>query len=401
MSWPTLWNNRRLSTTRSPCQVPEMSDICKKSRLREISHKMKRSTSERWAISWSGPASVSRTSIWSAFNSRMSAVQARDDRNLKDNLNNNNLTCLCRNVCLHQHINLAMDFYRKRLTVQFSSVAQSCPTLCDPKDSSMPGLPVHRQLPEFTQTYGLWVSDAIHLILCCPLLPLPSIFPNIRVFSNESALLIRRPKYWSFNFNINLSNEHSGLIFFRMDWLDLLAVQRTLKSLFQHHRSKASILQRSTFFIVQLSHPYVTTGKTIVLTRWTIVGKVISLFFNMLSRLVITSLPRSKRHFISWLQLPSVVLLEFKKIKSDTVSTVAPSICQEVMVPDAMILVFWMLSFKPTFSLSSFTFIKRLFSSSSPFVLRVVSSAYLRLLIFLLSILIPACASSSPTFHMM
>ena len=201
-----------------------MSDICKKSRLREISHKIKRSTIELWAISWSGPASVSRTSIWSAFNSRMSAVQARDDRNLKDNLNNNNLTCLCRNVCLHQHINLAMDFYRKRLTVQFSSVAQSCPTLCDPKDSSMPGLPVHRQLPEFTQTYGLWVSDAIHLILCCPLLPLPSIFPNNRVFSNESALLIRRPKYWSFNFNINLSNEHSGLIFFRMDWLDLLAV---------------------------------------------------------------------------------------------------------------------------------------------------------------------------------
>ena len=225
-------------------------------------------------------------------------------------------------------------------SVQFSSVPQSCPALCDPKDSSMPDLPVHRQLPEFTQTHSLWVSDAIHLILCCPLLPLPSIFPNIRVFSNESALLIRWPKYWSFNFNINLSNEHSGLIFFRMDWLDLLAVQRTLKSLFQHHSSKASILQHSTFFIVQLSHPYVTTGKTIVLIRWTIVGKVISLFLNMLSRLVITSLPRSKRHFISWLQSPSVVLLELKKLKSDTVSTVAPSICQEVMVPDAMILVF-------------------------------------------------------------
>ena len=144
-----------------------------------------------------------------------------------------------------------------------------------------------------------------HLILCRPLLLLPSIFPNIRVFSNESALHIRWPKYWSFSFNISPSNEHSGLISFRMDWLDLLAVQGTLKSLFQHHSSKASVLRCSAFFPVQLSHPYMTTGKTIALTRRTFVGKVMSLLFNMLSRLVITLLPRSKLLLISWLQSPS------------------------------------------------------------------------------------------------
>ena len=149
-----------------------------------------------------------------------------------------------------------------------------------------------------------------HLILCCPLLFLPSIFPSIRVFSNESALCIRWPKYWSFSFSISPSNENSGLISFWMDWLDLLAVQGTLKSLCQHHSSKASILQHSAFFIVQLSHPYMTTGKTIALTRWTFVGKVMSLLFNMLSRLVIAFLPRSKHLFISWLQSPSAVILE-------------------------------------------------------------------------------------------
>ena len=179
-----------------------------------------------------------------------------------------------------------------------------------------------------------------HLILCCPLLLLPSIFPNIRVFSNESALCIRWPKYWSFSFNISPSDEHPGLISFRIDWLDLLAVQGTLKSLLQHHSSKASILLCSAFFIVQLSHPYMTTGKTIVLTRRTFVGKVMSLLFNMLSRLVINFLPRSKRLLISWLQSPSALILEPKNIKSDTVSTVSPSICQEVMGPDAMIFVF-------------------------------------------------------------
>ena len=156
-----------------------------------------------------------------------------------------------------------------------------------------------------------------HLILCCPLLLLPSNFPNIRVFSNESALHIRWPKDWSFSFNISPFNEHSGLISFKMDCLDLLAVQGTLKSLLQHHSSKASILWHSTFFIVQLLHPYMTTGKTIVLTRRTFVGKVLSLLLNMLSRLVITFLPRSKHLLISWLQSPSVVILEPRKCSVD------------------------------------------------------------------------------------
>ena len=180
-----------------------------------------------------------------------------------------------------------------------------------------------------------------HLILCCPFLLLPSIFPSIRVFSNESALHIRWPKYWSFSFNISPSSEHSGLILFRMDWLNLLAVQGTLKSILQHHSSKLSILQHSVFFMVQLSHPYMTTGKTMTLTLWIFVGKVVSLLFNMLSRFVIVFLPRSKKRLlISWLQSPSAVILEPKEIKSVTVSIVSPSICHEVMGPDAMILVF-------------------------------------------------------------
>ena len=179
-----------------------------------------------------------------------------------------------------------------------------------------------------------------HLILCRPLLLLPPIPPSIRVFSNESALRMRCPKYWTFSFSIIPSKEHPGLISFRMDWLDLLAVQGTLKSLLQHHSSKTSILQWSAFYTVQLSHPYMTTGKTIALTRRTFVGKEMSLLLNMLSRLVITFLPRSKRVLISWLQSPSAVILEPPKIKSDTVSTVSPSICYEVMGPDAMILVF-------------------------------------------------------------
>ena len=179
-----------------------------------------------------------------------------------------------------------------------------------------------------------------HLILCCPLLLLPSIFPNIGVFSSQSALHIRWPKYWSFSFNISPFNEHPRLISFRMDWLDLLEVQGTLKSLLQHHSSKASFLRCSAFFIVQLSHPYMTTGKTIALTGWTFVGKVMSLLFNILSRLVITFLPRSKHLLISWLQSPSAVILEPRKINSATVSTVSPSISHEEMEPDAMILVF-------------------------------------------------------------
>ena len=182
---------------------------------------------------------------------------------------------------------------------QFTSVSQSCPTLCNPMNPSMLGLPVH-----------------------------------------ESTLCMRWPKYRSFSFSISPSNEHPGLISFRMDWLDLLIVQGTLKCLLQHHNSKASILWCLAFFIVQLSHPYMTTGKTIALSRQTFVGKVMSLLFNMLSRLVITFLPSSKHLLISWLQSPSSVILELQKIKSLTVSIVSPSICHEVMGPDAMNLVF-------------------------------------------------------------
>ena len=180
-------------------------------------------------------------------------------------------------------------------SVQFSSVTHSCLTLCDPMNCSTPGLPVHHQFLEFTQTHVHRVDDAMHPshLLLSPSPPSPN-SARIRVFCNESTLRMRWPKYWSFSFNISPSKEHPELISFRMDWLDLLAVQRTLKSLLQHHSSKASIIQRSAFFTVQLSHPYMTTGKTIALTRQTFVGKlVMSLLLNMLSRLVITFLPRS------------------------------------------------------------------------------------------------------------
>ena len=183
------------------------------------------------------------------------------------------------------------------------------------------------------------VMPSNHLILCCLLLLPPSIFPSIRVFSNESVLCIRLLKYWSFSFNISSSNEYSGLILYRMDWFELLAVQGTLKSFLHHHSSKASIWL-SAFFNVQLSHPYMTTGKTTALTRWTFVGKIISLLLNMLARLVITYLPRSKCLLISWLESPSAVILEPKNIKSVTVSIASPSISQEMMGPHAMILVF-------------------------------------------------------------
>ena len=190
----------------------------------------------------------------------------------------------------------------------------------------MPGFPVLHRLHEFAQTRVHGVSDAIQ-----PSHPLSSpsppalIFCSIRVFLNESALLIRWPKYWSYSFNISPSNEHPGLIF-RMDWLDLLALQGAPKSLLQHHSSKASILLHSAFFMVQLSHPYMTTGKAIALTRWTFSGKVMPLLFNMLFRFVVTFLSRSKRLLISWLQSPSAVILEPPKIKSATVSTVSPSL---------------------------------------------------------------------------
>ena len=197
------------------------------------------------------------------------------------------------------------------------------------------------------------VMPSNHLILCRPLLLLPSIFPSIRVFSNESLLPIRWPKYWSFSFSISPCNEHPGLISFRMDWLDLLVVQGSLNSLLQHDSSTASFLQCSAFFIVQLSYPYMTIEKSVSLTTWTFVGKVMSLLFNMLSRLVIAFLPRRKCLLISYLQSPSAVILEPKKINSVTVSIISPPICHEVMGMDAMIFVFWLLSFKPTFSLSS------------------------------------------------
>ena len=192
---------------------------------------------------------------------------------------------------------------------QFSPVAQLCPLFATPWTAA------HQASLSITNSQSLLKLMSIesvmpfnHLVLCSPLLLLPSIFPSIRVFSNESVLNIRWPKYWSFSFSISPSNDYSGLISFRMDWLDLLAVQVTLKSLLQHHSSKASILWCSAFFIVQLSHPYMTTGKTIVLTRWIFVGKVISLLFNMLSSLVITFLLRSKHLLISWLQSPSRVI---------------------------------------------------------------------------------------------
>ena len=204
----------------------------------------------------------------------------------------------------------------------------------------MPGLPVTNSWSLLKLLSLKLVMPSNHLILCCPLLLLPSIFPSIRVFSNESVLHIRWPKDWSFSFGISPSSEYPGLISFRIDWLDLLDVQGTLKSLLQHHSSKASILQHSAFFIVQLSHPYMTAGKTIALTRWTFVGKVMSLLFNMLSRLVIAFLTRNKRLLISWLQSPSTVILEPKKVKSATVSIVSPSVCHEVVGPDAMIYIF-------------------------------------------------------------
>ena len=240
--------------------------------------------------------------------------------------------------------------YHQFSSVQFSSVAQSCPTLCDPMNGSTPGLPVHHHLLEFTQTHVHWVRDAIQpshpLSSPSPPAPNPS---QIRVFSNESTLRMRWPKYRSFSFSIIPSKEIPGLISFRMDWLHFLAVQGTLKRLLQHHSSKASILQHSVFFTVQFSHPYMPTGKTF--------------------------LPRRQHVLISWLESLSAVIWEPIKIKFVTVCIVSPSICHEVMGLDDMIIIFWMLSFKPAFSLSSFTFIKRLFSSSLLSAIRVVSSA--------------------------
>ena len=196
------------------------------------------------------------------------------------------------------------------VSVQFSSVSQSCPTLCDPMNCSTPVVPVHTNTRSSLRLTSIEsVMPSSHLIVCRPLLLLPALPPSIKVFSNESTLHMRWPKYWSFSISIISYKEIPGLISFRMDWLDLLAVQGTLKSLLQHHSSKASMLQHSAFLTVQLSHPYTNTGKTKALTRQTLVGKVMSLLLNMLSRLVITFLPRSKRLLISWLQSPSTVIL--------------------------------------------------------------------------------------------
>ena len=225
-------------------------------------------------------------------------------------------------------------------------------------DCSTPGFPVHHQLPEFTQTHvHCVVMPFSHPILCCPLLLLPSIFPSIRVFPRViSSHLVAKV----LQFQVQ---HHSFQWIFRTDFfgierMDLLAVQGTLKSLLQHYSSKASIFQGSALFMAQLSHPYRTTGKTIILNTQTAVGKVISLLFNMLYRVVTAFHPRNKGLLISWLQSPSAMILEPKKVKSATVSIVFPSICHEVMGQDAMILVFWMLSFKPNFSPYSFIFIK-------------------------------------------
>ena len=255
----------------------------------------------------------------------------------------------------------------KVISVHFDSVQFNCTivSICTPMDCRTLGLPVHHQLLSLLKLMSIEsVMPSNHLILCHPLFLSPSIFPSIRVFSNESVLCIRWPKNLSFNFSISPFNEYSGLSFFRMDWLDLLVVQGTLKSLLQHHSSKASILWHSAFFTIQLSHPYMTTGKTIALTRWTFVGKVMSLLFNKPSRSVIAFLPRSKSLLVPWLQSPSAVILEhLPPNKVCHCFHCFPVYLPWSDGPDAMILVFWMLSFKPTFSLSSFTF-KRHFSSS-------------------------------------
>ena len=233
-----------------------------------------------------------------------------------------------------------MHFFSKH-HLQFSPVAQSCPTLRDFMDCSMPGFPVHHQCLELTQTHVHRVGDAIqpsHPLLS-PSLPIFNLSQS-RIFSNEAVLHIRWPKYWNISFSMSPSNEYSGLFSFRMDWLELLAVQGTLKSLLQNHSSKPSILWHSAFFIFQISYQNMTTEKNHSFARWTSVGKIMSLLFKMLSRFVIASIPRNKCLLISWLQNPCAVILEPKKIKSLTVSIVSPSICHELMGPDAMALVF-------------------------------------------------------------
>ena len=258
-----------------------------------------------------------------------------------------------------------MHYYVERNFVhQFSSVDQSCPTLWTHglQQVRLPWPSPTSRAYSNSCPSGWWC----HPTISSSVIPFSSCLQSFLASGSfpMSQIAIRWPKYWSFSFSISPSNEHPGLTPCRMDWLDLLAVQGTLKSLLQHYSLKASILQCLAFFMVQLSHSYTTIGKTITLTRWIFVGKFMSLLFNMVSRLVIVFLPRSKHLLISWLQSSSAVILEPLKIKSLTISTVSPSICHEVVGPDAMFFIFWMLSFQPTFSFSSFTFFKRLFSSS-------------------------------------
>ena len=292
----------------------------------------------------------------------------------------------------------------KEYTINLSSVQLlSCVWLCNPMNHSMPGLPVHHQLPESTQIHVHRVGDAIHPTISSSVVPFyscPQSFPASGSFPVSHL-------FTSNDQSIGISASASVLPMNSQGWFPLGLIglisllSKGLTRVLQHHSSKAPILPHSAFFIVQLSHPYMTAGKTIALTIGTFISKVMSLLFNMQFGFVIAFLPRSKCLLISWLQSPSAVILEPKKIKSVTVSTVSPSICHKVMGPDAMIFIFWMLSFKPAFSLSSFNFIKRLFNSSSLSAIRVVSFAYLRLLIFLPAILILGCASSSPAFRLM
>ena len=270
--------------------------------------------------------------------------------------------------------------------------------MCNLMDCSTPGLPVFHCFPEFAQTHVCWaVMPSNHLILCCPLLLPSSIFSSIRVFSNKSALCIKWPKYWSFSFSISPYNESSGLNSFRIDWLDLLEVQGILKSLLQHHSSKASIVWCSVFFMVQLTsiHDY---WKTIAWTIWIFVSKVMPLLLHTLSRFVIGFLPRSKRlNFMTAVTICSDFGAQENKVCH--CFHFFPFYLPQSDGARCHNLFFLMLSLKPAFSLSSFTFIKRLFSSSLFSAIKVVSSAYLRLLVFLLAILIPVCDSFSPAFH--
>ena len=303
------------------------------------------------------------------------------------------ISSIGRSVPYHKH-HLGSSFID-----QFISVAQSGQTLCNSMNHSAPGLPVHHQLPESTQTHVHWVMPSNHLILSSPSPPALNLFQHQGLFkwvssSNQVAKVLEfQLQYQSFQWRPRTDLLKDGLVRSPCSPRDSQESSPT-----PQFKSINSLVL--CFLYSPTSHPYMTIGKTIALTRRTFVDKVMSLLLNMLSRLVVTLLPRSKQLLISWLQSPSAVILELPPEKSATVSTISPSICHEVMGPDAMILVFWMLSFKPTFSLS-FTFINRLLNSSSLSAKRVVSSAYLKLLMFLPATLISACVSSSPEFLLM